>query len=69
MAEPVYKVIELVGSSPNSLFEAIESAISRAATSLRGLSWFEVTQIRGRLEDGVIKDYQVVLKTGFQLEG
>jgi len=68
MPEPVYKVIELVGTSPNSISDAIESAITCAASTLRNLGWFEVTQIRGALENGGIKDYQVVLKAGFLLE-
>jgi flavin-binding protein dodecin len=68
MAEPVYKVVELVGSSPNTISEAIDNAITRAAISLRGLGWFEVKQVRGALENGAIKQYQVVLKAGFLLE-
>jgi flavin-binding protein dodecin len=68
MAEPVYKMIELVGTSQNSISEAIENAIARANVSLRHLGWFEVTQIRGALENGVIKDYQVALKAGFRLD-
>ena len=67
MAEAVYKVVELVGTSQNSISEAIESAISRANVTVRNLGWFEVTQIRGALENGTIKDYQVALKAGFKL--
>lgn len=69
MAEPVYKMIELVGTSPDSISDAIENAVDRAAHTLRNLKWFEVTQIRGSLEGGTIKDYQVSLKAGFMLEG
>ncbi len=68
MADPVYKVLELVGTSPNSLSEAIETAVSRAASTIRGLGWFEVTQIRGSLENGGVQDYQVTLKAGFRLD-
>ncbi len=68
MAEPVYKLIELVGTSPNSISEAIENAIACAASSVRNLGWFEVTQIRGALENGTVKDYQVALKAGFTLD-
>jgi len=68
MAEAVYKVVELVGTSQNSISEAIESAISRADVTVRNLGWFEVTQIRGALENGTIKDYQVALKAGFKLD-
>ena len=69
MAEPVYKLIELVGTSPNSISEVIESAIASAAGSVRNFGWFEVTQIRGALENGTVKDYQVAVKAGFTLDG
>ena len=68
MPDPVYKMIDLVGTSQNSISDAIENAIARANVSLRNLGWFEVTQIRGVLENGVIKDYQVAIKAGFRLE-
>jgi dodecin len=68
MPDPVYKLIELVGTSQNSISDAIENAVARANVSLRNLGWFEVTQIRGSLENGVIKDYQVAVKAGFKLE-
>ncbi|HUN41472.1 MAG TPA: dodecin [Acetobacteraceae bacterium] len=68
MTEPVYKVVELVGTSETSLSEAIENAIARAATTLRHLSWFEVGQIRGSVERGKVERYQVTLKAGFTLE-
>lgn len=68
MAEPVYKLIELVGTSETSISEAIENAIARAMTTVRNLSWFEVTQIRGSLEGGKIQDYQVAVKAGFKLD-
>ncbi len=68
MSDPVYKVIELVGTSPKSISEAIDTAISRAASSVRHLGWFEVKQIRGSLENGKVKEYQVTLKAGFTLE-
>jgi dodecin len=68
MPDPVYKLIELVGTSQNSISDAIENAIARANVSLRNLGWFAVTQIRGGLENGVIKDYQVAVKAGFKLE-
>ena len=68
MAEPVYKLIELVGTSETSISAAIENAISRAKSTVRNLSWFEVTQIRGSLENGKIQDYQVAVKAGFKLD-
>ncbi|HVZ10268.1 dodecin [Rhodopila sp.] len=68
MANHVYKVIELVGTSPESVTKAIDSAIAKAAASVRQLGWFEVVQIRGHIEDGKIADYQVTMKAGFRLE-
>ncbi len=68
MADHVYKVVELVGSSPTSHADAIEIAISRAARTLRNLRWFEVVQMRGEIEGGRIQHYQVTLKAGFTLD-
>lgn len=68
MAEPVYKLVELVGTSQDSISDAIDNAIERAASTLRQLSWFEVCQMRGAIENGTIKQYQVTLKAGFALE-
>lgn len=68
MSDPVYKVVELVGTSQNSISEAVQNAISRASETLRNLGWFEVIQIRGGLENGTIKDYQVAVKAGFKLD-
>ena len=65
----VYKVVELVGSSEKSIEDAIEIAIKRADKTVRNLRWFEVLQTRGRIENGAVKDYQVVLKAGFALDG
>ncbi len=64
----VYKVVELVGASPDSVEDAIAAAIKRAGESLRHLRWFEVVQIRGGVEKGVVSNYQVVLKVGFTLD-
>ena len=63
-----YGISEVVGTSTTSIDEAITSAVARASTTVRGLDWFEVTEIRGHLEDGVIAHYQVGLKLGFRLD-
>ena len=68
MSDPVYKVVEIVGTSEQSISKAIESAVAKASASLRNLGWFEVTQIRGNLEGGKVNRYQVTLKLGFGLE-
>jgi flavin-binding protein dodecin len=63
-----YGVTEVVGSSTTSIDDAITTAVARASSTVRGLDWFEVTEIRGHLEDGGIAHYQVGLKIGFRLE-
>ena len=68
MSEHVYKVIELVGSAPDSIEAAIDNALARASQSLHNLRWFEVTETRGQIEDGRVAHYQVGLKVGFSLE-
>ncbi len=68
MADHVYKVVELVGTSTDSIDDAIQTAIKRASRSLRNLRWFEVVQTRGSIEKGAISCYQVVLKAGFTLD-
>ncbi len=63
-----YGITEVVGTSTSSLDDAIRGAVARANTTVRGLDWFEVTEIRGHLEDGAVAHYQVGLKIGFRLE-
>jgi len=63
-----YKLIELVGVSNESYSEATQNAITRASETLRGLGWFEVTELRGLIHNGAISEYQVTLKVGFRLE-
>ena len=62
-----YKLIELVGTSPTSYAEATKNAVARASETLQGLGWFEVTQLRGLLENGMISEYQVTVKIGFRV--
>lgn len=68
MPNKVYSVTEIVGSSDKSLEDAIVNAVTTAGETLRHLDWFEVTQIRGHIEDGRIGHYQVGLKLGLQYE-
>jgi len=67
MPDGVYKVVEIVGTSDQSISEAIDHAVAKAADSLRHLGWFEVSQIRGSIEGGKVKKNQVTLKVGFTL--
>ena len=69
MSDNVYRVTEIVGTSTEGVDAAIRTGIGRASETLRGLVWFEVTQIRGHLVDGQIAHFQVGLKLGFRLEG
>jgi flavin-binding protein dodecin len=68
MSDHTYRVIEIVGSSPDSIDEAIRNAISRASETMRGLDWFEMQSVRGHLQDGTVAHFQVTLKVGFRLE-
>ena len=68
MSEHVYKSVELTGSSKKSSDDAVRNAISRAAETLHNLRWFEVTQVRGHLENGEITHWQVTMKVNFTLD-
>ncbi len=68
MSGHVYRVTEVVGSSSEGVDDAVRTAVARAAESLRGLDWFEVTEVRGRIEGGRVAEYQVGLKVGFLLD-
>jgi flavin-binding protein dodecin len=69
MAEnDTYKIVELAGTSPDGVTEAMRAGVERANTTLRGLDWVEVTGIRGHVEDGEIAHFQVTMKIGFKLE-
>lgn len=68
MPDPVYKVVEIVGTSETSISNAIQNAIDKASKTLRGLGWFEVVQMRGAIENSKVKRHQVTLKIGFTLE-
>jgi flavin-binding protein dodecin len=68
MPDHVYRIIEVAGSSPTSIEDAIQNAVGRAARTLRQVGWFEVLQTRGSVESGKVASYQVVLKVGFTLE-
>jgi len=63
-----YRVTEVVGTSSEGVDDAIKGAIGRAARTLRGLDWFEVTEIRGHIVDGELGHVQVGLKVGFRLD-
>ncbi len=68
MADNVYRVTEIVGTSETGVDDAIKGAVARASQTLRDLDWFEVTEIRGHIENGAVAHVQVGLKIGFKLE-
>lgn len=68
MSSHVYKLLELVGSSPTSTDDAIRNAIATAAKTVRNIDWFEVIEARGHVVDGAVAHFQVTLKVGFRLE-
>ncbi len=68
MADNVYSVSEIVGSSTQGTDDAIRSAIARASKTLRNLDWFEVTEIRGHIDNEQVCHFQVTMKVGFRLE-
>ncbi|TDE17894.1 dodecin [Actinomadura sp. 6K520] len=68
MTDRTYRVTEIVGTSPDSVESAIRNGVHRAAQTLRHLDWFEVTEVRGHIEDGEVAHFQVSMKVGFRLE-
>ena len=69
MSNHIYKKIELVGSSAESIEDAVKNALAKASQSLRNLRWFEIVETRGHIEDGKIGHWQVTIKVGFTLDG
>lgn len=67
MSENTYRVVEIVGTSTESIADAIRNGVDRASETLQELDWFEVTQTRGHIEDGKVAHFQVYLKVGFKL--
>ncbi|HET9186521.1 MAG TPA: dodecin [Acidothermaceae bacterium] len=68
MSDRTYRVTEIVGTSTESLQQAVRNGVERASQTIRHLDWFEVTQIRGHIVDGDVEHFQVSMKIGFRLE-
>lgn len=68
MSNHVYKSLELTGSSPVGIEDAIKTAIAKASESVRHIQWFSVTETRGHVVDGAVAHWQVTIKVGFTLE-
>ena len=68
MSVNTYKLIELVGSSPNSSDEAVRNALAKASATIHHMDWFQVVETRGHVVDGKVAHFQVTLKVGFRIE-
>jgi flavin-binding protein dodecin len=68
MSEPVFKKIEVTGTSAEGQDAAIQNAIAKAAKTVHNMRWYEVVESRGNIKDGKVGQYQVTLKIGFRLE-
>lgn len=68
MSGHVYKQIEITGTSPDSIEDAVKNALAKASESMRNMRWMEVTDIRGNIQDNLLHVWQVTVKVGFTLE-
>ena len=68
MSNHVYRLSEVVVSSPTSIDDAIKTAISKAAETVRNIEWFQTEEIRGQVVDGDVAYFQVRLKVGFRVD-
>jgi flavin-binding protein dodecin len=68
MGDHIYKKVELVGTSTSGIEDAIQNAIATAAQTIKHMDWFEVSEMRGHIQDGRVAHYQVVVKVGFRLD-
>ena len=64
----IYKITEIVGTSPVSFAEAVKAGVAEAAKTVRRMDWFEVIEERGRIAEGKVQEFQVTLKIGFTLD-
>lgn len=68
MSDQVYKIIEITGSSADSIQDAVRVAVAKAAETVRNLEWFEVIETRGEIADQKLTQFQVTVKIGFRLD-
>jgi len=68
MSDPVYKSIEITGTSTTTIEDAVQNALTRAAKTVRNMRWFQITETRGQVTDNQVSQWQVTLKIGFRLE-
>lgn len=68
MTDHIYRITEVVGTSPEGTDQAIRNALEFAGRTVRNIDWFEVTQVRGQVEDSQVEHFQVTLKVGFRVD-
>lgn len=68
MSKHTYKLIELVGTSPVGIDDAIRNAVEKAGETVKHMDWFQVVETRGHIAQGKVAHFQVVLKVGFRIE-
>ena len=68
MSDHIYRVTEIVGTSPDGIDQAVRNAVARASATIRHVDWFEVVQVRGQIAEGEVEHFQVSLKVGFRLD-
>lgn len=68
MADHVYKLLELTGTSKSGIDDAVQTAVKRASKTIHNLKWFEIVSVRGGIEKGKVAHWQVTLKVGFTLD-
>ena len=68
MPDHIYKHIELTGSSKNTIEEAVQNAVAKANESVRNMRWFQMVDLRGHIDNGIVSHWQVTIKIGFTLE-
>ena len=68
MTNHVYRLSEIVGSSPTSVDDAIRTALRKASQTVRNIEWFEAQEVRGQVVDGAVAYFQVSVKIGFRVD-
>jgi dodecin len=68
VSDHVYRLSEIVGSSPTSIDDAIRTAITKASQTVRNIEWFQTSEVRGQVTDGEVAYFQVTLKIGFRVD-
>jgi flavin-binding protein dodecin len=68
MSDPVYKSVEITGTSQKDVTQAVQNAVDKAGQTLRNIDWFELVAVRGAIADGKINQFQATVKIGFRLE-